>query len=343
MAESATARIDPATPEPAPARARSSAAPIDKPQPRFAYANFALLAALVALIGVFAAASPYFFSLRNFTNILLSVSVIGTMAAVTTLALVSRTLDLSMGSIVGLAGVIVASGVLRWPWPLAALAAVLAGGVCGAFNGAVSIKLRISPLIMTIGTLSIFRGLTYVVTQGETVAVTDEGLMDLGSGRVFGVPWSVLIVLAVFVVCHLVAAYTRVGRTIYAVGSNPRASRLSGIPLERYRFWVFVASGCAAGLAGVLLTGQAATAVPVAGIGYELLAITAVLLGSTSLHGGQGSIGGTLVGVLIIGVLNNGMTLLGVGSYYQTIANGVLLLAAVALDRFRHTGDPLED
>ena len=299
--------------------------------------------ALVVLIGVFAIASPYFFSVRNLLNVLLSVSVIGTMAAVGTMVLVSRTIDLSIGAIVGLTGVVVASLVDVWPWPLAVAAALFVGAVCGAINGIVSIKLRISPLIVTIGTLSIFRGLTYVVTQGHALSFANESLMTLGAGRVAGVPWSVLIVLVTFLGAFFVARYTRVGRTLYAVGSNPRASRLSGIGLPRYRFWIFVASGVSAGLAGVLLTGQSATAVPVAGMGYELLVITAVLLGGTSLRGGQGSVGGTLVGVLIIGVLNNGMTLLSVSSYYQTIANGVLLLTAVALDQFRRGKDASDE
>lgn len=266
---------------------------------------------------------------------IVSVSVIGIMAAVTTLVMVARALDLSIGSIVGLSGVVVAALADAWPWPVAVAAALLAGMACGVLNGLIVSRLRIESLIVTIGTLSIFRGLTYVATGGDTLTFDSEPLMELGAGRVLGVPWSVLVVLAAFVVCQVVATRTTAGRTLYAVGANPRAARLSGINLAGYRFWVFVASGAVAGLAGVLLTGQAATAVPSAGVGYELLAITAVLLGGTSLRGGEGSVLGTLIGVLIIGVLNNGMTLLGVGSYHQMIANGVLLLMAVGLDQVK--------
>lgn len=172
------------------------------------------------------------------------------------------------------------------------------------------------------------RKVAEVATGGDTLTFDSRPLMELGGGQVLGVPWSVLVVLAVLVVCQVVATRTTTGRTLYAVGANPRAARLSGINLAGCRFWVFVASGAAAGLAGVPLTGQAATAVPSAGVGYELL-------GSTSLRGGEGSVLGTLTGVLIIGVLNNGMTLLGVGSYYQMIANGVLLLMAVGLDQVK--------
>ena len=249
--------------------------------------------------------------------------------------IVARHVDLSIGSIVGLSGVVVASLADSWAWPAAVGAALLAGMACGVLNGLIVSRLRIESLIVTIGTLSIFRGITYVATRGDTLTFDSEALMNLGAGRVFGVPWSVLVMLAVFLVCQLVATRTTPGRTLYAVGANPRAARLCGINLASCRFWVFVASGAAAALAGVLLTGQAATAVPSAGVGYELLAITAVLLGGTSLRGGEGSVLGTLIGVLIIGVLNNGMTLLGVGSYYQMIANGVLLLVAVGIDQVK--------
>jgi len=141
--------------------------------------------------------------------------------------------------------------------------------------------------------------------------------------------------LALFALCHFVADHMRIGRSLYAIGANPRASLISGLSLGRYRFCIFVASGIAAGLSGILLIGQSGTAVPTGGSGYELLVVTAVLLGGASLNGGEGRVSGTLIGVLIIGVLANGMTLVGVNSYYQTVANGVLLLAAVAIDQLR--------
>lgn len=291
---------------------------------------------LLAMIAGFSIASPYFLSVLNLTNMLLSVSVIGTMAAVSTLVLVSRGLDLSVGSIVGLVGVVTA-GLLAWGahWSIAVAGGLAAGLACGALNGLLIVSLGINSIIVTIGTLSIYRGLAYIATEGQTLFVSDEALLTLGAGRIVAIPWSVLLMAAVFLLCHVVATYTRVGRTCYAIGANPRASRLSGVPLGSYRFWIFVASGLSAAVSGVLLIGQSATAVPAAGIGYELLVITAVLLGGSSLHGGEGRVSGTLLGVLIIGVLNNGMTLLGVNSYYQIVAHGLLLLLAVALDQVR--------
>src|SRR5690606_15920040 len=214
-------------------------------------------------------------------------------------------------------------------------AALVAGGVCGVVNALIIVTLRINPIIVTIGTLSIFRGAAYIVSEAQTLFVADQAILDLGSARLYGVPWSVLLMLALFCACAWFARNTVVGRTLYAIGANPRASRLSGIRVDAYRVGVFVASGVSAGLAGVLLIGQSATAVPAAGIGYELLVITAVLLGGASLHGGEGKVMGTLLGVLIIATLNNGMTLLGVDSYWQIVAHGALLLVAVSIDQLR--------
>ena len=298
--------------------------------------RFGLLGFLLALIVVFSFASPYFLSLRNLTNVLLSVSVIGIMAAVSTLVVVSRGLDLSIGSTVGLVGVAVAALLQEgWPWWLAIAVGLVLGGLCGALNGAVIVGLRINSIITTIGTLSIIRGAAYIATGGQTLFVESEPILDLGSSRIVGIPYSVLLMLALFALCHFVADHMRIGRSLYAIGANPRASLISGLSLGRYRFCIFIASGIAAGLSGILLIGQSGTAVPTGGSGYELLVVTAVLLGGASLNGGEGRVSGTLIGVLIIGVLANGMTLVGVNSYYQTVANGVLLLAAVAIDQLR--------
>jgi ribose transport system permease protein len=302
-----------------------------------------LFAFLALLIVGFSFASPYFLSLHNLTNMLLSVSVLGTMAAMSTLVLISRGLDLSVGSVVGLSGVIAALVIEATNSVTAGLVVGLAvGGVCGLINAALFVQIGINSIIVTIGTLSIFRGAALVVSQGQTVNVLSEPMLIIGAGRIAGIPYSVILMLALFLVCHFVATYTTIGRSLYAIGANPRASTLSGVHLGRYRYAVFIVNGVCAGLAGLLLIGQAATAVPTAGIGYELLVITAVLLGGASLNGGAGKILGTLLGVIIIGVLSNGMTLLGVDSYYQMIAHGFLLLTAVAIDRIRQ-GRVMED
>lgn len=299
--------------------------------------NLGLMVFLTALVVAFSLASPHFFGVRNLTNVLLSVSVIGTMAAVSTLVLVGGALDLSVASVAALAGVISAFLVaeLEVSPPVAILAGLAVGTACGAFNGAIVTRLRINAIITTIATLAIFRGAAFVVTDGQIVTVHDDLTLFLGAGRWIGLPVAAWLMGAIFVATHVVAFHTAAGRALYAVGASPRASRLSGLRLERIRFWVLVASGLAAGLAGILLAGQSGTAVPGAAPGYELLVVTAVLLGGTSLHGGEGRVSGTLLGVLIIGILNNGMTLLSVKSFYQMIANGLLLLLAVVFDQYR--------
>jgi len=300
--------------------------------------SIALLGCLLALVIAFSMASPYFLTARNLTNVLLSVTVIGTIAPVMTLVLISRHLDLSVGSIMALVAVVIG---LLLEQNFSAFAtiglALLLGLACGVFNGGLIVAFRIDSIIVTIATLSILRGLAYVISDGQTIVVGNDLLLDVGSGRAFGIPYSVGLMLAIFILCHVVGAHTRVGRAIYAIGSNPRASRLSGISLGRHRFYVFAASGVSAAVAAILFVGQSASAVPSAGIGYELLVLTAVLLGGASLHGGEGRIFGTLLGVLIIGVLNNGMILLGVSSYLQMVAQGSLLLVAVALDQLRRS------
>lgn len=299
--------------------------------------NLGLIVFLAALVVVFSLASPHFLGVLNLTNVLLSVSVIGTMAAVSTLVLVGGSLDLSVASVAALSGVISATLVadLDVSPPVAILAGLGVGTACGAFNGVIVTGLRINAIITTIATLAIFRGAAFVVTDGQIVTVHDDLTLFLGAGRWLGLPVAAWLMGAIFVGAHVVAFHTAPGRALYAVGASPRASRLSGLRLGRIRFRVLVASGLAAGLAGILLAGQSGTAVPGAAPGYELLVVTAVLLGGTSLHGGEGRVSGTLLGVLIIGVLNNGMTLLSVKSFYQMIANGLLLLMAVVFDQYR--------
>lgn len=299
--------------------------------------DIGLIAVLALLCVFFSVQSPHFASQSNVTNILQSVSIIGTMAAVMTLVLVCGALDLSVGAVVGLSGVSAAilMSSFGWPAPWAYAAALVTGLLCGLFNGLAVTRLRINPIIVTIGTLSLFRGIAFIVTDGKDIAVNDGLSNWLGFERLLFVPATVWVMALAFLAAWWVARFTTAGRTVYAVGANSRAARLAGLPIERTRLLIMVASGLAAGVAGLLLCAQAGIAVPAAGTGYELQVLTAVLLGGTSLVGGEGRVTGTLLGVLIIGVINNGMTLLSVPSYYQTVASGALLLIAVAIDQFR--------
>lgn len=296
------------------------------------------LVAFAALLAVsFSLASPHFLTFGNITNMLLTVSVIGVMAAVSTLVIVGRELDLSIGSVAALVGVVVAILVESkgWSWPAGLAAGVAVGVLTGAFNGFMVGSLKVNSIITTIGTLALFRGLAFIVTDGQTEMVQNQSLLAFGSGRILGVPYSVWILIAVFAAAHFLAERTTVGRSIFAIGASPRAALLAGLNVNRMRFCMFVASGVSAALAGVLLIGQSGAAVPSGATGYELQVITAVLLGGTSLAGGEGSVLRTALGVLVIGILNNGMVLLSVPSFYQIAANGVLLLVAVGIDQLR--------
>ncbi len=297
-----------------------------------------LVLVLLALAVGFSIYSPYFLTTANLSNVLLSVSVIGCMAAVSTLLIISRGLDLSLGSMVALCGMLTALTVEQWhwPWPLGIAVGLLVGALCGALNGVLIAGLRINSIIVTVGSLAVFRGLAYLIKDGQSLLVESSAILSLGSLRFFGLTVSVWIFAIVFAVVWFFSAHFKTGRSIYAMGASPKAAWISGLRVLQLRFGLFVASGVSAGLAGVLLIGQSGTAIPGSGMGYELMVITAVLLGGTSLHGGEGSVVRTLLGVLIIGVLNNGMVLTSVPSFYQIIANGALLLAAVVIDQIRN-------
>ena len=292
---------------------------------------------LVAVFVYFALAAPYFATWANYRNLLSAVSVIGTMAAISTLVLVSGALDLSVGSAAAFSPTVTVWLLTDHGWPTwaAVLTGAGAGIAGGLINGIVSVGFDINPIITTIGMLSVLRGLTYVFSGGTEILVSNHFLLALGSNRWLGLPWGVWIMLVAFAGVALFARYTIAGRNLYAVGANPRAAMLAGLPLGRYRIGVLAASGLSAAIAGLVLVGQAGTASATAATGYELQVITAVLLGGTSLLGGKGRILGTLTAVLIVGVLNNGLTLMQVAGYYQTLASGLLLLLAVAVDRTR--------
>jgi ribose/xylose/arabinose/galactoside ABC-type transport system permease subunit len=268
---------------------------------------------------------------------LLTVSVIGVMAAISTLVIVGRELDLSVGSVAALVGVVVALLVEAKGWPAGAglAAGIAVGAAAGLFNGFMVASLNVNSIITTIGALALFRGIAFIVTDGQTAMVQNESILTFGFGRALGVPYSVWILVLVFVGAHFFAQRTAMGRSIFAIGASPRAALLSGLNLKSMRYGMFTASGISAGLAGILLIGQSGAAVPSGATGYELQVITAVLLGGTSLAGGEGSVLRTALGVLVIGILNNGMVLLNVPSFYQIAANGVLLLVAVSIDQLR--------
>jgi ribose transport system permease protein len=295
------------------------------------------LAVLILLCVVMTLLSPYFLSLNNFLSILLATSVIGILAIGATFVISSAAIDLSVGSLLAVsavvAGLVVKNAGL--PWPLGILAALATGGLLGLINGVLVTQGRIPAFIVTLGMLGIARGTAYILTEGRAIYGLPEPLVFLGQGRILGVPMPVIIFLALALIMHLVLQHTRFGRYTLIVGDNETAARVTGLRVERHRIHVFVLSGALAGLAGLVLMGRLNAADPSEGLLYELTAITAAIIGGTNLFGGRGTIVGTVIGALIMGVIQNGLNLLAVQSFYQQVAIGAVLIVAVWLDRLR--------
>ncbi|RME45423.1 MAG: ABC transporter permease [Chloroflexi bacterium] len=294
-----------------------------------------LVAMYIIILVVLGMASPYFFTARNFINLLLASSTMGIIAMFTTMLMVGGGLDLSVGSTVALVGVAIShTQYSLGVWGAAGLG-LLVSVLIGVTNGLLVTRVGINALITTLGMFSVARGLAFVFSGGLTEPMLDPAFGELGRGFVLGVPVPVIVFVVVTIGCAVVMRYTRYGRAMYSVGGNETASFLAGLAVRRYQMSAYILSGLSAGLAGVLLTSQLGAGAPQAATGLEISVIAAVILGGTSLAGGKGTIAGTLIGVLILGTLTNGMILLGVSAYYQQIAQGIVLLLAVGLDQLR--------
>ena len=300
-------------------------------------AGIGLLVVYAIIILIFSQLSPFFLTKNNFLNILVGVSILGIVAATQTMVIISRGFDLSVGSTVALAGVVTAEILTAGGSdPLAVAGAIGVGLIVGLVNGLLITVIRVNPLITTLATLSIVRGIAYVWTDALTQVFPGPNLRWLGTGRVFwDIPVSVLIMLAVFVAVWLTLRFTTFGRSLFAVGGNPRAALLAGIDVGRVQLAAYVISGLSAGFAGAILAAQLSAGSPQAAMGLELNAVAAVVLGGARLAGGRGRVWGTLLGALIMETLRNGLVLTDVSSFYQMIAWGVVLLLAVVIDQLR--------
>ncbi|WP_170008260.1 ABC transporter permease subunit [Bacillus fonticola] len=294
------------------------------------------LLGLILILFVISILSPNFMDADNLLNILRQVSVNALIAFGMTFVILTGGIDLSVGSILALASALTAGMLTAGMDPiLAVLLGLLAGAVMGAFNGLLITKGKIAPFIATLATMTIFRGLTLVYTEGRPITGLSESFsfQMLGKGYFLGVPFPVITMAAAYIILYLLLTKTTFGRGTYAVGGNEEASRLSGLRVDRIKMGVYSIAGMLSALAGITLTSRLNSAQPTAGTSYELDAIAAVVLGGTSLSGGRGWIFGTLIGALIIGVLNNGLNLLNVSSFYQQVVKGGVILLAVLLDR----------
>lgn len=294
----------------------------------------ALGVVIIAMFVFFSVTSEFFLRPDNLLNILTAISVTGILAIPATMLLIAGQVDLSVGSGAAFAGVTFAVIYSNYDVVTAFLVAVIVGLLAGVVNGFLVTVVGINSLITTLATLAVLRGATRLLTDGQTAVVSDFAW--LGTSRPFlNIPLPVLIFLAIALVSSLAMRYTVMGRSLYAIGANPDAARLVGIRTGVILFVVFALSGLAMALGGLILTSQLSSASPNAGLGLELTVVTAIVLGGASLSGGRGSIAGTIFGLLIIGIMNNGLVLLNVNSFWQDVARGLLLILAVSFDQLR--------
>jgi len=295
------------------------------------------LIALILLITVVAFMNEYFFTVDNLLNILRQTSVIAIIAAGMTLVILTAGIDLSVGSILALCGAFAASMIsLEIPIAIAVPVSLLGGALLGCATGGIIAKGKVQAFIATLVTMTLLRGVTMVYTEGRPISAGFTDVADnfawFGTGYVLGIPVPVWIMVVVFAAIWYLLNHTRFGRYVYALGGNESATRLSGINVDRVKIGVYAICGLLSALAGIIITSRLSSAQPTAGMGYELDAIAAVVVGGTSLAGGKGRITGTLIGALIIGVLNNALNLLDVSSYYQMIVKALVILLAVLVD-----------
>ena len=297
--------------------------------------KYGIFIAFIVICIILSIATPYFFTAQNILIVLRQVSINGILAIGVTFVIIAGGIDLSLGSVVALTGVVAASFAHPGAYALMVpdMMGVLAGAVIGAINGLTITLGKVAPFIVTLGMMTIARGLALVWSNGRPVTNLSPAFNYIGGGDLLHIPVPILLFILVITVSAIILKYTRIGRYIYAVGGNENAARAAGIRVNGVKMFAYIICSGMAGLAGIILASRITTGQPNAGIAYELDAIAAVVIGGASLLGGRGSIAGTVIGVLIIGVINNGLDLLNVTSYYQQIIKGIIIVGAVLLDR----------
>lgn len=298
--------------------------------------RFSVFIILLAICLIFAIGSGDFLTASNLLNVALQTSIIAIVAIGMTFTILTAGIDLSVGSLMALCGALAAGLAVRQGLgTYGGIGLALLGGVAlGAVNGLLIVKGGIPPFVATLAMMAVGRGLTLVYTQGRPIAGLEKNFIFWGTGRLLGIPMPVTLMVILAFIAFVVLRHTRFGLYVYATGGNEETTRLAGVSPDRIKLAVYVISGFTATLGGVLLTARLWSAQPNAAVGWELDAIAAPVLGGTSLFGGVGGIGGTLVGAFIIGVLSNGLNLLGVPSYYQQVIKGAVFILAVMLDLF---------
>ncbi len=312
--------------------------------------------ALIAIVVVFSILSPVYFSLPNFLSMSSQVAIYGLLALGMLLVVLNGGIDLSVGSVLGLAGVVAgalmkglevpALGVILYPpvWAVVVLTLAL-GALVGAVNGVLVAVLKVPAFVTTLGVMYVARGVALLMTDGLTyngldgeAALGNTGFAWLGRERLAGIPVSIVVLATVAVAAGLMLSRTAFGRWLYSSGGNPRAAELSGVPVRRVQVTVYILSGICAAIAGLVLSSRLNSAGPTAGTSYELTAIAAVVIGGAALTGGRGTVRGTLLGAFVIGFLSNGLVIIGVSAYWQTVFTGAVIVLAVLLNSIRYGG-----
>ena len=295
--------------------------------------QFGTLLGLLALCLVLWILTPHFLTVSNLLNVLEQSSINAIVAAGMTFVIISGGIDLSVGSVLALSGIVLASLLQAGAGlPVALTLALASAAACGLLNGLFVTMGRLPPFIATLGMMSVARGVALILAEGRPISGFGESFRLIATARPLGIPAPVLITLLVYALAHLALAHTVFGRSIYAIGGNEEASRLSGVPVRLHKTGAYGVCGLTSGVAAVVLTARLNSAQPTAGIMYELDAIAATVIGGTSLFGGEGTLVGALIGALIMGVLRNGLNLLNVSSFVQQIVIGVVIIAAVLID-----------
>lgn len=304
----------------------------------FAGTEFSLILIIVGLFLVFTFATDGFFSEYNLTNILKQASIVGIIAVAATLVIISGGIDLSVGSITGMSAVLSAIFMSQMQMPIvfAIILSIAAGGVLGLYNGVIIKEFRITPFIATLGSMTIIRGLIKIISGAKTIVGVDPGFAEFSNNTVIGIPNLAIVWIGVVVLAYLLLRYTQFGRNIYVIGCGEEVAKLSGINLRANIYGIYTVAGILCGIAGVLLTSRINSAVPTGGQGYEMKSIAAAVIGGASLAGGRGSVVGTLLGSLLMVLIDNGGIQMGINPFIMEVSTGALITIAVIIDQFRN-------
>lgn len=298
---------------------------------------FTVTSAFLLLVLFFSLKTEHFLSLSNFLNIGLYAAIMGTVACSMTFVNVSGSIDISVGSQIAVVGMIVAvlARMEQANIVLTLAGGLLTGALCGALNGFFITVFKLNAFITTIATMQMLRGVAYLISDGQSLVITDVAFKFIGRGYVLGFPFTLTVMLICYLLFFMISKYTVFGRSIYMIGGNAQASFLAGIKVQRIKFIIYVINGLMAGLAGIMLAAQTGAGLPMAAMETNMQALSAVILGGAGLSGGRGTILGTFIGVLVLCSLNNGMVMLNVQSFWQQVIIGLVLLISVSIDAIR--------